>query len=56
MPVTLIVLEATGGYERPLASALAAADLPVAVVNPRQVRSFANATGRIGKDRRHRRG
>jgi len=34
----LIVLEATGGYERAVAAALAAAGLPVAVVNPRQVR------------------
>ena len=49
MAVDLIVLEATGGYERTLAGALAAADLPVAVVNPRQVRSFANATGVLAK-------
>ena len=46
---TLIVLEATGGLERPLVLALAAADLPVAVVNPRQVRDFAKATGRLAK-------
>jgi transposase len=45
----LIVLEATGGYERPLASALAAANLPVVIVNPRQVRDFAKATGRLAK-------
>lgn len=45
----LIVLEATGGYERPLASALAAANLPVVVINPRQVRDFAKATGRLAK-------
>ena len=38
---TLIVLEATGGLELPLAGALGAANLPVAVVNPRQVRDFA---------------
>lgn len=44
-----IVLEATGGYERPVAAALAAAGLPVAVVNPRQVRNFAKATGRLAK-------
>lgn len=49
MAVDLIVLEATGGYERTLAGALAAADLPVLVVNPRQVRSFANATGVLAK-------
>jgi len=46
---TLIVLEATGGLEVRLAAALAAACLPVAVVNPRQVRSFARATGRLAK-------
>lgn len=46
---TLIVLEATGGLEAPLAAALAAAGLAVAVVNPRQVRDFARATGRLAK-------
>jgi transposase len=45
----LIVLEATGGLEAPLAAALAAAGLPVAVVNPRQVRDFARATGKLAK-------
>ena len=45
---TLIVLEATGGMEIPLTSALATADLPVVVVNPRQVRDFAKASGRLG--------
>jgi uncharacterized protein (DUF2336 family) len=45
----LIVLEATGGYERPLVAACAAAGLPVAVVNPRQVRAFAQALGRTAK-------
>jgi transposase len=44
-----IVLEATGGYERPVSAALAAASLPVAVVNPRQTRDFARATGRLAK-------
>jgi len=44
-----VVLEATGGYERPVAAALAAAGLPVAVVNPRQTRDFARATGRLAK-------
>lgn len=44
-----VVLEATGGYERAVAAALAAADLPVVVVNPRQVRDFAKATGRLAK-------
>jgi transposase len=42
---TLIVLEATGGLEVPLAGALAAAALPVVVINPRQVRDCARATG-----------
>jgi len=45
----LVVLEATGGYERAVASALQRAGLPVAVVNPRQVRAFAQATGRLAK-------
>ena len=46
---TLIVMEATGGYEGPLAAACAAAGLPVAIVNPRQVRAFAQAMGRTAK-------
>ena len=46
---TLIVLEATGGLEVPLAGALAAAALPVVVINPRQVRDFARATGQLAK-------
>ena len=45
----LVVLEATGGYERPLAAALAGASLPVAVANPRQARDFARATGKLAK-------
>ncbi len=45
----LIVLEATGGLEVPLAGALAADGLPVVVVNPRQVRDFARATGQLAK-------
>lgn len=45
----LVVLEATGGYEQTLASSLAAAGLPVAVVNPRQVRDFARASGILAK-------
>lgn len=45
----LIVMEATGGIELPIAAALAAAGLPVAVVNPRQVRDFARATGKLAK-------
>jgi transposase len=49
MAPTLIVLEATGGLEARLVSALAAAQLPVAVVNPRQVRAFAHAAGILAK-------
>lgn len=45
----LVVLEATGGYETVVASALAAAHLPLAVVNPRQIRDFARATGKLAK-------
>ncbi len=45
----LVVLEATGGLEVPVAGTLAAAGLPVAVVNPRQVRDFAKATGILAK-------
>jgi transposase len=47
--VRVIVLEATGGYERTVAAGLAGAELPVAVVNPRQARDFAKATGRLAK-------
>lgn len=45
----LIVLEATGGLEAPVTAALATAGLAVAVVNPRQARDFAKATGRLSK-------
>ena len=45
----LIVLEATGGLERPLIAALLEAGLPTALVNPRQVRDFARALGRLAK-------
>lgn len=45
----LIVLEATGGFETVVAGAMAAAGLPLAVVNPRQIREFARATGRLAK-------
>ena len=44
-----IVIEATGGYETAIASALAVAKLPVVVVNPRQVRDFAKAMGQFAK-------
>jgi transposase len=46
---TLIVLEATGGYQGPLVAALAAAALPVVVVNPRHIRAFAQAVGILAK-------
>ena len=46
---TLVVCEATGGYEAPLVAALATAGLPVVVANPRQVRDFAKATGQLAK-------
>jgi transposase len=46
---TLVVLEATGGYEVNLATALTLAGLAVAIVNPRQVRDFAKALGRLAK-------
>jgi transposase len=45
----LVILEATGGLEVPVAAALGAAGLPMAVVNPRQVRDFARATGKLAK-------
>lgn len=48
-PVTIVVLEATGGLEAALASGLAMAGVPVAVVNPRQVRDFARAAGKLAK-------
>lgn len=46
---TVVVLEATGGYEISLAATLAGAGLPVAIVNPRQIRHFARATGQLAK-------
>jgi len=45
----LVVLEATGGFEVTVAAAVAGAGLPLAVVNPRQIRDFARATGRLAK-------
>jgi transposase len=46
---TLVVVEATGGLESPLVAALATAGVPVVVVNPRQARDFAKATGQLAK-------
>src|SRR5512143_2689381 len=45
----LVVLEATGGLEMPVASALGIAGVPVAIINPRQARDFAKALGRLAK-------
>ncbi len=45
----LVVMEATGGYQAPVCAALSVDGLTVAVVNPRQVRDFARATGRLAK-------
>jgi len=45
----LIVMEATGGIEAPLVAALAVAELPVVIVNPRQIRDFAKAMGKLAK-------
>ncbi len=49
MAPTLIVLEATGSYQRAVVAALAVAGLPVVVVNPRHARDFAKATGQLAK-------
>src|SRR5216683_1401345 len=48
-PADFVIVEATGGLEAPVAGALAAAGIPVAIVNPRQVRDFARATGKLAK-------
>lgn len=48
-PCELVVLEATGGFEVPVATALATAGFPVVVINPRQARDFARATGQLAK-------
>jgi len=45
----LVVIEATGGYERGVVAALAAAGIPLVVANPRQVRDFARSTGQLAK-------
>jgi transposase len=47
--VTLLVVEATGGYEMPLVGHLLTKGIPLAVVNPRQARDFAKATGQLAK-------
>jgi transposase len=45
----LVVMEATGGFEIPVAAALGEAGIPTAIVNPRQVRDFARSTGKLAK-------
>lgn len=47
--ITLIVVEASGGFEQALVSELAAAGLPIVVVNPTRVRNFARALGQLAK-------
>jgi transposase len=49
LPVELIVLEPTGGYEAPVAAALSAEGIPVSIVNARQIKEYARATGRLAK-------
>ncbi len=49
MPVKVVAIEATGGFEAVVAASLAAAGIPVAVVNPAQIRSYAHAIGRRAK-------
>lgn len=49
LPLVRIVVEATGGYERLIVAELFAAKLPIVVINPRQVRDFAKAVGRLAK-------
>ena len=48
-PADIVVIEATGGLQRPAATALAAAGFAVAVVNPRQIRDFARSSGQLAK-------
>ena len=48
-PIELVVVEATGGYEREVATTLLVAGIPLAIVNPRQVRDFAKAIGKLAK-------
>ena len=49
LELQMVVMESSGGLELPLVTALAAEGLPVVVVNPRQVRDFAKATGKLAK-------
>lgn len=47
--IAIVVMEATGGYEKPIVAELLEAQLPAVVVNPRQVRDFARGMGRLAK-------
>ena len=51
-PPNLVVLEATGGFEQVVTATLAGAGLPVVIINPRRIRDFARATGRLAKNDR----
>ena len=51
--VALIVIESTGGVEKRLLEALSATELPVTLINPRQIRDFAKASGRLAKIPNH---
>jgi len=48
-PIAIVVMEATGGYEKPIVAELLEAQLPAVVVNPRQVRDFARGMGQLAK-------
>jgi transposase len=48
-PIALVVMEATGGYEKPIVAELLEAQFPAVVVNPRQVRDFAKGMGQLAK-------
>jgi len=48
-PDCLVVMESTGGYEKPVAQALAKENISIAVINPRQIRDFAKALGKLAK-------
>jgi transposase len=49
LTLAIVVLEATGGYEMPAVATLSTTGIPVTLANPRQIRDFAKATGRLAK-------
>lgn len=49
LPAELVVMEPTGGYEAPVAAALSSRHVPVAIVNARQIKEYARATGKVAK-------